>query len=144
MLPWIAAVLEAMVGARTATSQVRVGAGVTAWIPVCSMAAAAESFREAISISILGTVAMIVTVAGSGVVSGRVAPVASLLVAGVSLADVGTALGLATMAINPGTLQRRAGATARFRLSRRLLGPRLLLRLGWMMLQQLLLSPCRR
>jgi hypothetical protein len=63
---------------------------------------------------------------------------------GVSLADDGTTLGLATVAISPGTLQRRAGATALFRLSRRLLGSRLLLLLGWMMLQQLLLSPCRR
>ena len=76
MLPWIAAVLEAMVGARTATSHVRVGAGVTAWIPVCSMAAAAASFKEAISDSIQGTEVMIVTVAGSRVVSGRVALVA--------------------------------------------------------------------
>ena len=74
MLPWIAAVLEAMVGAQTATLPVRVVAGVTAWILICSMAAA--SFKEAISDSIQGTEVMIVTVAGSGEVSGRVAPVA--------------------------------------------------------------------
>jgi hypothetical protein len=75
-LPWIAAVLEAMVGAQIATLQVRVVAGVTTWIPICSTAAAAASFKEAISDSIQGTEVMIVTVAGSRVVSGRVALVA--------------------------------------------------------------------